>query len=211
MERAVRARAVRIKHGRTWAFRKFWRRHPYLYSIAATIAVFAVITLAVALIQSAANGFSGGNNPPPPVAVPPVPAPPSLNASTQSETDPPAPSIPPSAPGTTASAPIITAPDPATAVPEPLSSPTAESTSEDPTPYSAGQCLAGNFDSSTPTDVQQVSCSSEGAYEILASYPGDSENVCEDVEGAELAYIQEELLDGAVVWSYVDCLGQPVG
>jgi hypothetical protein len=58
--------------------------------------------------------------------------------------------------------------------------------------------------------VQQVSCSSENAYEILASSPGDSESVCEDVNGAELAYIQEELEDGAVVWSYVDCLGQPV-
>ena len=211
MERTVRARAVRIKHGKAWALRKFWRRHPYLYSITATIVVFAVMAIAVALIQSAANGVSGGNNPPPPVAVPPVPAPPSLDASTQSENVPPASSTTPSAPATTASAPVIAASDPATTVPEPPPSPTEEDTSEDPSPYSAGQCLAGDFDSSDPADVQQVSCSSEGAYEILASSPGDGESACEDVKGAELAYIQEELEDGAVVWSYVDCLGQPVG
>lgn len=103
--------------------------------------------------------------------------------------------------------------DPATVAPEPppslIGGPLEEEPTEDSKPYSSGDCLAGNFESSTPTGVHKVSCSSNDAYEVLASYPGESETVCENVEGAELAYIQEELENGAVIWSYVQCLGRP--
>lgn len=57
--------------------------------------------------------------------------------------------------------------------------------------------------------MHPISCSSAYAWEIYATYPGDSSSVCDDVAGAQLAYIQEELIDGAVVWSYTDCIGAP--
>jgi hypothetical protein len=181
------------------AFKKFWRRHPYLYSVVTTILVFAVVTLAVAFVQRAANGISGNqasSNPAPPV-IPPAPV--HLGTSLQSTTAPPNPTT------------IVA--NPATVAPQPSPSPIGEPTEDEPTddaqPYSSGDCLAGNFESSTPTDVHKVSCSSRGAYEVLASYPGESETICEKVRGAELAYIQEELENGAVIWSYVQCLGRP--
>lgn len=198
-DRTTRTRAVRInRHKKIMAFKKFWRRHPYLYSVVTTIVVFAVVTLSVALIQRAANGISGNQasqNPAPPV-IPPVPA--HLGTSLQSKASPPNPST------------MVA--NPATVTPEP-SPPLIETTegepAEDSKPYSSGDCLAGDFESSTPTGVHKVPCSSNDAYEVLASYPGESETVCEKVRGAELAYIQEELENGAVIWSYVQCLGRP--
>ncbi|HEY1705012.1 MAG TPA: hypothetical protein VGG75_35395 [Trebonia sp.] len=201
-KRTIRTRVVRInKHKKVSALKKFWRRHPYLYSVVATIAVFAVVTLAVALIENAANQISGkqttqasGQN----QALPPLPPLPP-DTSSRSDTSPPTLSTTTAAPTAPPPAPVITVPKP---------SPTAEAT-EDSKPFSSGDCITGNFENSTPTGVHKVSCSDEGAYEVLASYPGDDEDACEEVDGAELAYIQEELEDGAVVWSYTQCLGRP--
>lgn len=199
--RTTRSRAVRINRPKkTVAFKKFLRRYPYLSSVAATIVVFALVTIVVALIQRAANSISGNQesqNPVSPVALPP---PWYQGISLPPETSPPNLSTTVVDPATVAPAP---APPPAGGLPE-------EEPTDDSQPYSSGDCLVGNFESSTPTGVHKVSCASSGAYEVLASYPDETdETVCESVKGAELAYIQEELENGAVIWSYVQCLGRP--
>jgi len=210
-----RTRVVRINHSKESPLKRVWRRHPLLYSITVTVTVMAVIAIAGALINWAVSGIPGNRNNPAANhgLVPPVVAPP-LHGGPKSHAD--------TSPRAVRSAQSASSrsrnsgsqddpPDRATTVVEPSPAPTQERTSEKPKPYSAGSCLAGDFDSSRPKDVQQVSCSSDDAYEILASYPDETDtNVCREVEGAELAYEEEYLIDGDVVSSYVYCLG-PVG
>lgn len=167
-KRTTRTRVVRVnQRKKTTALTNFWRRHPYAYSVVATLAVFAVVSIAVTLIQNATNNKNIG---PPPI--PPVPGPHGISHHSK---------------------PTPQTPTPTRAI----------------QPYAPGNCLAGNFEGETPTGVHKVSCSSDGAYDVLASFPGESESVCQGVKGAQLAYIQEELQDGEVVWSYVQCLGRP--
>lgn len=172
-KRVVGARMVPINpkkprgSSKSSALSRFWRRHPYLYSIVVTIAAFAVISIAVALIQDVLH------SPVPPPPVPPVP--------------------------------VVTYTSPAPS-PAPIHTSNDNSLSE-------GDCAAGDFSSSDPSAVQKVLCSSSGAYEVLDTFDGNDESACEEVKGAEFAYIQEvqELTDGAVVsTTYTTlCMGRP--
>jgi hypothetical protein len=163
---------------------RFLRRHPYLYSIVATIAAFAVISIAVTLIQSVSNG-----PPVPPPPIPPVPAP---------TYHPPTASPSPS-PSPTSDSPITLAPP--APQPPPVPAPPASTQASSGNTLSQGDCAAGDFNSSDPSAVQKVSCSSDNAYEVLDTFDGNDESACEEVQGAEFAYIQEvqELENGVVV------------
>lgn len=176
------------------ALSRFWRRHPYLYSIAATIAAFAVISIAVALIQDASHSAL----PPPPV--PPVPAP-----TYQSLAASPSPS-----PGPTSDSPTTAPPAPQ---PPPVPVPPARTHASHDDTLGRGDCAAGDFRSSDPSAVQRVSCSSGDAYEVLDTFNGNDESACQEVRGAEFAYIQEvqELENGKVIsTTYTTlCMGRP--
>lgn len=161
------------------SLKRFFRRHPLLYSIAATITVLAVVTVVSSLINAATSHIPGSsqaanqNNLVPPVVVPPI----SGRSTSQAEPSP---------------------------------TPT-------PTRYSAGECLAGDFKSSDPEAVQKVSCTSDGAHEILDSFPGElsddgADNPCTEVTGTKVAYEEqyvEENEDGvtSIISSRIYCLG----
>lgn len=178
------------------ALRRFWRRHPYLYSIVATIAAFAVISIAVALIQSVSNG--------PPVSPPPIPPVPALTHHRSTASPSPSPSPASDSPATLA---------PPAPQPPPVPAPPAPTDASGDNTLSQGDCAAGDFNSSDPSAVQEVSCSSDNAYEVLDTFDGNDESACEEVQGAEFAYIQElqELENGAVVsTTYTTlCMGRP--
>jgi hypothetical protein len=200
--------AVRINHGKLSAIRKFERRHPKLYSIASIITVMAAIAIIGALINWAVSSIPGNSQAANPGGVPPAVSVPFPAAPASREnTSPPADTSTKSDTSGSQDNP----PDPPPAVAEPSPTPTSDPSSDDAEPYSSGSCLSGDFNSSTPQDVQQVSCSSDHAYEILEEYPDETDpNVCKKVEDAELGYVEEYTENGAVVSSYVYCLG-PVG
>lgn len=181
MEMEKRTRVIVRVNRKEPPLKRFFRRHPLLYSIAATTTVLVVVTVVSSLINSATSHIPGNGN---------------SQAANQSNLVPPV-IVPPISGGSTSQA-------------EPSPTPM-------PTRYSAGECLAGDFESSNPEAVKKVSCTSDGAHKILDSFPGElsdddkADNPCTEVTGTTVAYEEqyvEENEDGAtsVIWSRIYCL-----
>jgi hypothetical protein len=88
---------------------------------------------------------------------------------------------------------------------EQSSSPTPQ-----PSPFTDGTCLAGDFSEPEPKDVSRVPCTSaDASYRVLAEIPGGAAiSECQGVDGVTLGFIEQELQDGVPQSSYLYCLGQ---
>jgi hypothetical protein len=165
----------------------FWRRTPFL--MAAPPLTLVIIITVVGCVHS---GSSTSN---------PAAAPSSSAQSFQASGS--------SSPSSSGSAPSFSSP----AAASPSSSPAVPSSSpapeQSPSPYSDGSCLKGDFSGSTPKNVRKVSCRSRRAkYRIIKSFPGATDpSVSQGVPGVEFGYLEEYLVNGVVVESYVYCLG----
>jgi hypothetical protein len=163
-------------------FKQFFRHHPLLYSIAATIAVLAAVTVASSLINSATshipgNGNSQGGNQTnlvPPVAVPPI----SGGSTSQADPSP-------------------------TPTPTPYSAGeclAGDFESSDPDAVQKVSCTSG--------DAHKILASFPGELPD----DDEADNACTGVTGTEVAYeekyVEENEEDGttATISSYIYCL-----
>ncbi|WP_441249323.1 LppU/SCO3897 family protein [Kitasatospora sp. McL0602] len=79
-------------------------------------------------------------------------------------------------------------------------------------PHLTGTCLNGTLVDSTTAqrvnDVSEVACSAPDAhYQVIRAFPATADmSRCASVSGTQYSFSSKELLNGAVIWSYVYCL-----